>query len=151
MKFYIATRLEQAARHRQLAHALTGGGHVLTYDWTVHGNVRKDGEVRLRETAIAETRGVVEADVLIGLLPGGRGTHVEIGMALGLGKPVLLWSEKEHGLFEADDRTCAFYHHPLVHRIGLAWGLCFLGIFDTMSRLPVEARRRLMKEGMDGP
>jgi nucleoside 2-deoxyribosyltransferase len=40
--------------------------------------------------ALAELAGIREADVLLVLLPGGCGTHVEIGAALALGKPVII-------------------------------------------------------------
>jgi nucleoside 2-deoxyribosyltransferase len=55
--------------------------------WTDQDDATPDGYAKI---ALAELAGVREADVLIVLLPGGYGTHVEIGAALGLGKPVIL-------------------------------------------------------------
>ena len=55
------------------------------------------------------------------LLPGGRGTHCELGMALAYaectGAEVFVHAPDGSGFFEFDDRTCAFYHHPLVRRV----------------------------------
>lgn len=116
MKFYIATRLERAADHNLVRDQLVEMGHEITYDWTAHGSVQKEGAARIREVALAETRGVQEADFVVVLLPGGRGTHAELGLALAFGIPVLIHSREEDGFFADDGRTCAFYHHPLVTR-----------------------------------
>ncbi len=108
---YIASRLENAAQVRALRDALAPHGVHLTYDWTTHGSVQRAGVARMREVAQQETAGVRHARVLVALLPGGRGTHVEIGIALGLLIPVLLVGEQP-GPYD-----CAFYHHPLVERV----------------------------------
>lgn len=113
MKYYIATKLENHAEHNRLDAALKQLGHDITYDWTVHGPVYSHGLERVRAVAKAEAEGVRDADVVIVLWPGGRGTHVELGMALSLMKPVLFVSEvNDH--HEATPETCAFYHHPCV-------------------------------------
>jgi hypothetical protein len=112
MKFYIATRLENHAKHNQLRDILTGLGHEITYDWTTHGPVRGKGLEVMNTVADAETFGVIDADVLLVLLPGGRGTHVELG--LGMANPnttdVIIWSEDPKAFSHDDELTCAFYH-----------------------------------------
>lgn len=115
MKVYIATRLERWQDHNQVRDALAALGHTLTYDWTVHGSVWADGAARIREVATLELEGVLDADLVVVLLPGGRGTHAELGAALGAGRPVLLHS-LDPILLDASPETCAFYHHPLVRR-----------------------------------
>lgn len=135
MKYYIATRLESAARAKRLEHALMAGGHLLTYDWTVHGSVQDEGPVRIREAALAEARGVMTADVVVVLLPGGRGTHVELGMAIAAGKPVILYAEDDLHFEDAAGRTCAFYHHPLVQRTTAPWGIAFIHIYHAIEAL----------------
>lgn len=112
MKFYVATRLERAAEHNLVRDTLMKLGHEITYDWTVHGPVWRDGPERIREVAQRELQGVLDADVVVVLLPGGRGTHAELGMALAANKPVLLHGDVH--MFGADPETCAFYHHPNV-------------------------------------
>lgn len=82
MKFYIASRLENAEQVRQLKTILESWGWVHTYDWTV--------------------------------LPGGRGTHVEIGLGIAGQKNVFVLAGDVAADFGRDGRTCAFYHHPLV-------------------------------------
>jgi nucleoside 2-deoxyribosyltransferase len=67
--------------------------------------------------------GVRKSDIVIVLLPGGRGTHVELGAALALEKRVYIWAETDE-LFLYDERTCVFYWNSRVTRIvGDIYGL----------------------------
>lgn len=116
MKYYIATRLERYVDHNLVRNWMATRGHEITYDWTSHGSVKDQGADRIREVAEAETRGVVDADLVIVLLPGGRGTHAELGMAIARGRPVLLHSETG-AEFAPGSATCAFYHHPQCRRV----------------------------------
>lgn len=115
MKAYIATGLTNHARHNFVRDALLQIGVELTYDWTFHGPVWSQGKERIRSVSVEELKGVVDADVVIVILPGSRGTHAELGMALARRKPVLLLvnSETRH-MLEAVPETCSFYHHPLI-------------------------------------
>lgn len=111
MKFYIATGLANHAAHNAVRDALAALGHEITYDWTTHGPVWRQGKAVIRTTSVAETDGVRAADFVVVLLPGGRGTHAELGMALAFGKPTLI-ACGDAAMFEASPETCAFYHHP---------------------------------------
>jgi nucleoside 2-deoxyribosyltransferase len=114
LRYYLATRLERAPEAQELHKELQAAGFICSYDWTVHGSVRGSNE-EMAAVAVAEVAGVQTADVVIVLLPGGRGTHGELVAALALGKPVIIHST-DPGLFERDARTCVFYWHPLVTR-----------------------------------
>ena len=109
MKIYIASKLENYLQVQALRDALLAAGHSITYDWTLHGSVHGQGEDRLREVAAAERNGVLQADLVIVLLPGGRGTHAELGMANALGKPVIIFSSFNEPFDEYGGTTCAFY------------------------------------------
>lgn len=109
-KVYIATRLENARAHNDLRDALATLSVRTTYDWTTHGRV-KDSAVQMCYVATGEMRGIREADCVVALLPGGRGTHVEIGAALALRIPVVLF-DPDGSLTNPGEETCAFYHHP---------------------------------------
>lgn len=111
MKYYIATSLSRAASHHVVRDALRDYGHEISYDWTLHGSVKSISKERLQEVAMLEVDGVSKADVVIVLLPGGGGTHFELGFALAKGKKVFLHSE-DPSLFELGSQTNAFYHHP---------------------------------------
>lgn len=115
MKVYIASALENAAEVARLRDILAFAGHVVTYDWTIHGSVQSEGAERIAEVAAAEMAGVIDADVLVALLPGGRGTHTEIGIALGSGVPVILRGAEHYA------RECAFYRAPGVIDRVPAW------------------------------
>lgn len=116
MKYYIATRLENHAAHNDVRDRLTTLGHALTYDWTTHGPVWRSGVEVIRQTEAKERQGIIDADFIVVLLPGGRGTHVELGFALALEKPIILWAADD-AMFGATPETCAFYHHPCVRTI----------------------------------
>lgn len=116
--FYIASSLANAVNVRALRDRLVVMGLRHTYDWTEHGSVQADGEERIREVALLEFNGVQAADLVIVLLPGGRGTHVELGLALGMQKHVLLVATHEQ--LHADHGVCAFYLHPQVARVDTA-------------------------------
>jgi len=109
-RFYVASGLENIEEARRLVALLTAAGWHSAYDWTAHGPVWTHGAARVREVAAAELAGVASADVVIVRLPGGRGTHVEMGAALALEKPVIIYAEVEK--FEVNAQCCAFYHHP---------------------------------------
>jgi hypothetical protein len=111
LRVYVATSLDHAHRAQAVQRELRARGHEITYDWTTHGSVQSQGDARMAEVAAAELQGVTEADVLVAILPGGRGTHIEIGVALGLGLPVVLL--EQDGGYEAQ---CAFYRAPGVLR-----------------------------------
>lgn len=115
LRFYIATSLENWAAHNALNATLTARGHKITYDWTTHGPVYSHGLEAICDVAHKEANGVRDADFIVMLWPSGRGTHVELGMALALEKRVFFVSpvEEHH---KATKETCAFYHHSLVRR-----------------------------------
>lgn len=117
MKFYIASKLENAEAVSRVARALKAAGHIHTYDWTVHGSVQDKGEQRIREVAEAEKQGVLDADVVIVILPGGRGTHAELGIALGAGNKEIVICAADNSLFLANTSTCAFYWNMGIHRV----------------------------------
>ncbi|MBO4848581.1 MAG: group-specific protein [Clostridia bacterium] len=118
MRFYIATGINNAWRASALAEVLKGRGHEHTYDWTVHGDIRREGDLRMGEVAFNELRAVRDAELVVVLLPGGSGTHTELGVAIATrgNKRIILWSE-EGEEFNFDERTCTFYFHPSIERV----------------------------------
>ena len=112
MKYYIATSISRMQAHNQVRDALTTLQHEISYDWTLHGSVKSVSKERLREVAILELNGISESDFIIVLLPGGKGTHSELGFSIARGKKIFLHSE-DPALFELGPQACAFYHHPI--------------------------------------
>lgn len=112
MKFYIATSLSRVAAHHQVRDGLVQLGHEISYDWTSHGgSVRSVSKERLQEVALFELNGIADSDFIVVLLPGGNGTHLELGFSIAKGKKIFLHTE-DPLLFELGPQTNAFYYHP---------------------------------------
>lgn len=116
LKYYIATSLTRAKHHNAIRDALNPDKFQLTYDWTEHGNIKSTSQDRLNTVAMNESQGISQADILIVLLPGGFGTHVEIGLGIAANKTVIIHSEDAQ-VFLPCEKTCAFYHHDQVFQI----------------------------------
>ncbi len=68
----------------------------------------------LKMIAQKERNAVLEADFVVILLPGGKGTHIELGIALGQGKKIYLYSPD--GAIDNLETTSTFYHLPDVKK-----------------------------------
>lgn len=122
MKYYVASGVSNARRVNLVADVLTDRGHTRTYDWTRHGSVADAPADKKRAVAAAEASAVAEAELVVLLLPGGFGTHAELGIAIAThaNKRILLWSETD-APFGGAEGFCVFYHHPRVERIVCAF------------------------------
>lgn len=107
-RFYLSTRKDRITDANAVRDALKQLGWTQTFDWGA-SEASKQGHA---EIALAEIEGVRDADILIVLMPGGFGTHVEIGAALALGKPVILHAANEEVL--QTPYPCPFHYHPNV-------------------------------------
>jgi nucleoside 2-deoxyribosyltransferase len=116
MRYYIATSTGNMASHNFIRDSLAKFGHEITYDWTKHGSVRETNEAILREIAHAEFQGILDADFVVVLLPGGKGTHAELGFSIASQKQVFICSE-DSSVFEPGPKVCVFYHHADVIRL----------------------------------
>lgn len=112
MKVYIATDIRRTTDQQVLAAKLLEQFDChLTFDWTRHGTLAGRPH---NEVSVDEIQAVLAADFVVVLLPGGRGTHTEMGVALGSGKRIFVHVTDESDLFGGYDYTCVFYNHPLV-------------------------------------
>jgi len=69
----------------------------------------------LIEYSELEQQGIIDSDVVIILLPAGRGTHIELGMALALNKRIFLCSETKEEF--SIENTVNFYQLPSIVRL----------------------------------
>jgi len=106
IKYYIASSFNNIERVREVATALNENGFIQTYDWTK--NQRANTLEELMGIGEKEKQAVIESDFVIVLCPAGKGSHIEFGIALGLGKPVYLYSE--HSDIFDFETTTTFYH-----------------------------------------
>ena len=108
MKFYIASSFRNKKAVQELSARLTQHGGIHTYDWTQIN--RADTFEILREVGIRERNGVADSDLVLVMLPGGKGTHIELGMAIALGKRIILFDPEGEVMDLA--ATSTFYHLP---------------------------------------
>lgn len=110
MKFYVASSFQNKEIVRVVSEKLMNNGWHHTYDWTQ--NNRACSLEALQKIGMLEKQAVADSDVVIVILPGGKGSHIELGMAIAWQKKTFLYSPN----FEAMDMetTSTFYHLPEV-------------------------------------
>ncbi len=128
MKIYIATTLSNAKQHNALRDYLADSGVELTYDWTIQGSVAAESEKEIEAVAVDEVHAVQQAEAVVMLISAKRGTHVELGMALALNKPVVFYGDPDW-----TGNLCVFYYHPLVHLVDPQLG--YRGILAALEHL----------------
>ncbi|MCR8636581.1 nucleoside 2-deoxyribosyltransferase [Paenibacillus radicis (ex Xue et al. 2023)] len=110
MKFYVASSFKNIDSVKYVSERLISKGFIHTYDWTQLGKASTIEQ--LREIGHKEKNAVIEADFIVVLLPAGKGSHIELGIALGQGKPIYLHSPNEE--VTNLETTSTFYHLPEV-------------------------------------
>lgn len=121
-RVYVAGRLDNAATVREAQAMAKQAGCLITYDWTTHGSVSANPEL-WSQCSVAEVTAAATCCLLVAFLPGGRGTHCEIGLALGSDRcesVVLVGAETTD--------FCLFYKHPKVEHVAMS---------EWRSRLPL--------------
>lgn len=95
---------------RYVSNEFVRRGYIQTYDWTK--NERASTTEDLKRIGEEEKNAVMDADFVIVLLPAGKGSHIEFGIALGQGKRIYLYSQD--GEVKNFETTSTFYHVPEV-------------------------------------
>ncbi len=114
MKFYIGSGMKNCELVNYYAKILKDNGWEQTYDWVK--NVSDDVSLEdMIKYATLESQGIVDSDIVIILLPAGRGAHIELGMAMALNKKVFLCSETKEEF--SIENTVAFYELPNIVRL----------------------------------
>ncbi|WP_084380125.1 group-specific protein [Sutcliffiella cohnii] len=109
-KFYVASSFGNMEMVRYVSNEFIRRGYVQTYDWTK--NERASTTEDLKRIGEEEKNAVMDADFVIVLLPAGKGSHIEFGIALGQGKRIYLYSQD--GEVNNFETTSTFYHVPEV-------------------------------------
>lgn len=112
-KFYIASSFTNIDKVREVSSLLKNKGFIQTYDWTQ--NERAATLEDLKQIGAKELSAVMDADFLIVLLPAGKGSHIEFGIALGQGKKIYLFGEDN--VMDNFETTTTFYHLDNVKKI----------------------------------
>lgn len=117
MNYYIGSGFYNIENVRRLRDLLSAQGHTHTYDWTL--NTRADSVDALRDIGEKERDAIQASDFVVILLPAGKGSHVELGIAIGSGVPVFL-----HDMTDSMtnfETTSTFYH--VAHVVQLSGSL----------------------------
>lgn len=95
MKMYVACKLEQIERARQMRDELIKRGHEVTSKWLDRQHVPPITIDDYYEIGITNQEDVERADCVVALIsPQIRGTLVEVGLGIGLRKKVFLCGNK---------------------------------------------------------
>lgn len=127
MKFYIASSFKNIDNVRFVSRQLINEGYILTYDWTK--NQRASTIEELEVIGQEEKDAVIDADFIVVLLPAGKGSHIEMGIALGLSKKIYLYSPNEE--VNNYTTTSTFYHLSEVKK-------CIGTLDDLVKKVLVE-------------
>ncbi len=121
-RVYVAGAWPQRQRIRKVIEELTQKGWTVTHDWTKETKTMPVTEKG--SCALLDLQGVRDADVLLGVMfkpdYSYRGTWTEIGAALALGHPVILYTPWENSVapdqWAATPASNVFFYHPEVRR-----------------------------------
>ena len=106
MKFYVGSGMKNCELVNYYVKLLKENGWEQTYDWVknISDDISRNDMIKY---ASLESQGIVDSDVVIILLPAGRGAHIELGMAMALNKEIFLCSvtDDEFNI----ENTVAFY------------------------------------------
>jgi nucleoside 2-deoxyribosyltransferase len=113
MRVYVASKFEEKERARHVMEVLWNMGHTVTHDWTnevPYAAGDPQGPGYYRKCAEADVKGVDTADVIIVLShPEGKGMFVEMGIAIGMGIPIIAVGPHWNAIF---------YELSLVTKVG---------------------------------
>lgn len=113
MRVYIGAKFGNKDKVTSLSKKLEEKDIVNNYNWALDLK-DEESEEDLIESAKKELNAIKDSDCVIFLLPLGRGSHVELGMALACGKQVILCGESDE-VFENDPVN--FYKLPEIIKV----------------------------------
>lgn len=114
MKFYIGSGFKNYNLVNYYSKKLEENGWKHTYNWAKHISDYESIDDLIRYSKL-EQKGIMESDVVIILLPAGRGTHIELGMALALNKKIILCSSNKDEF--SVENTVNFYQLPEITKL----------------------------------
>jgi len=128
-RFYIASSLNNKANVQIVSERLKQEGFIHTYDWTQNKHLTSLDH--LREVGMKELEAVKSSDFVVVMLPAGKGSHIELGIALGNDIKIYLYSENNE--LNELDKTSTFYHLKGVVQC--------IGTFDELIKLVLSEQK----------
>jgi len=114
MKFYIGSSFKNCEQVNYYSKILEENGWKHTFNWTKYIDNYETIQDLINYSNL-EQEGILNSDVVIILLPGGRGTHIELGIALALKKKIFLCSNNKEEF--SLENTVNFYQLPQITRL----------------------------------
>lgn len=114
MKFYIGSGFKNSNLVNYYSEKLESLGLEHTYNWAKNIKETETKEDMINFSRL-EIEAILNADLVIILLPAGRGTHVELGMALALNKRIFLCADTSE-VFDSTN-TVNFYEIPEITKL----------------------------------
>lgn len=112
-KFYVASALHNREQVAEVVGTLEKAGWKVTYNWAI-SPMTGDWE-QGHHSARYEILGASEAKVFVALMPGYKGTHVEMGAALASNAEVYIWAPRLQAILgNIPPMRSIFYDHPNV-------------------------------------
>jgi hypothetical protein len=100
-RFYVGSKFENKEAVRYVQRKLQELGHVITHDWTwesAEGKKEPELTQYMKDCAVKDYNGVVTCDVLFHInYKGCAGSFTEFGIALALGKVIVVVDAKKEG------------------------------------------------------
>lgn len=142
IRFYVATTFDNWPEAKRYADALEAAGMTLALDWWKYHPANMPSTFRpdLSAIALAEVAAIVSSSVLIVLMPGGRGTHTELGVAIASGASVVLVGPE---VGDTDHAAVPFYWLPNVMRVAMPsthWALADMVATIRFSHATMSSR-----------
>lgn len=110
--FYIASSLKNKENVIFVSMRLKQEGFIHTYDWTQNDQITSIEQ--LRDIGKNELDAVKKSDFIVVLLPAGKGSHIELGIALRNGIKTYLHSKNDE--INDHEKTSTFYHLDGIHK-----------------------------------
>ena len=104
--FYIASSFKNIETVRFVSERLRQEGFIHTYDWTINDNINSIDQ--LKDIGKKEIDAVMCSNFIVVLFPAGKGSHVELGIALGNGIKAYLYAQNDD--INDLETTSTFYH-----------------------------------------
>lgn len=91
---------------RIVSERLRQEGFIHTYDWTINDNINSIDQ--LKDIGKKEIDAVMSSNFIVVLFPAGKGSHIELGIALGNGIKAYLYAQNDD--INDLETTSTFYH-----------------------------------------
>lgn len=122
-KVYVASTLSNWKRVRSIYEKLIVQGITITYDWTqwAENIFSETGEINQKEIpsedkrlgiAWSEVQGVLDANAVLAVMPGERGSHFEMAIAWFIATPIVILLDSETA-----PRPTSFHSLPRIERL----------------------------------